>query len=1161
MLYILDRSEKVVGLLHSGTDRGSANVYFDDLHTEDLSTGAETLSFSSIVDRKTSSYLSVGSYIAFKKNNAFRMMQIIETEEEKEDVLVKNVYCETIGLELRNSVYSGSSMPNVNIKRFLDNVLQNTYWKVGYIDSSLTDSLAIEAESKEVYNLIQEHSSSFGAEIRFRVEIKNNIVVGRYVDAFAQRGRRDGKRLEIHRDISKIVRKIDLSNYATKLIGVGKDGLSFRDIADDSLNKPLGQDFITNEEAFKQINYKGEHITRKFEYDTFDAYDLLRQTKKALDEMSKPQITYEIDANLINFDDIEIGDSLVVSDMSFEPPLTLVARISVLETSNSDITKNKATLTNFKKVASGLSMLPIGGNDIINGAIGGDHIGQGQINNGHINDVSADKLTAGRIDAQIIDVVNLNASNITSGTINAGQIDVINLNADHINSGTIDAQKIDVVNLNADNIVTGKLHGDLITANTIGAEHIIAGSISAGSQIVANGAIGSAQISSLSADKLDAGTIDTAKISVAGANNHLWLRGNRIQVFEGTGTQAKERVSMGDVNGDGTKYGLRVRGADGQTILLDENGVTSEGITNGAITDDKVAGNANIHGTKLDIDSVIVNINDNGTEVIKGTKIDIDGTNLGVKLTEITNQQNDHSQKINNNTASIQANENKINLKVDTQTYEQDKNDMTQIVNKNTADITLLNNQIALKVEATDIKNAINQYDNTVNTKINQAKAEIKVTTDGITQSVTNVQSQVNTANGNISNLQTQTSQIQQTANKIHWLVKDGTNQANMQLTSNGLNVIADAINLDGLVKFTNLSTQGQTTINGGNITTGTIDTNRVNIKGSTTKKIVVGNDNYTVYDGAETDTNRKIFMGFRTNTAINVPSVMLGYNGINPSVDGAVISGGTYTTYSHYPNNNNPEAVNLSYGALAFKYGAGTNQFSTLNMYQDGSVDVKGGNRISFRPNLRDRSNPTFYIDDVETMSRVPLKCTQSIYANGEITTDTNITCRDLLLFNRIKNISNSFYVSNAGAVGTASINNDGVLTQEGIGHFYSGIQGWNGIGSSSNTWTITQGGHAFFTGVNYFYNSNNISNLINTQDALDVIDSVEVVDTNEGYRLTKNPKSKDVKITRCVTLDDEDNVTIDLTESISVLWKAVQELKQENLELKKRIETLERP
>ena len=74
---------------------------------------------------------------------------------------------------------------------------------------------------------------------------------------------------------------------------------------------------------------------------------------------------------------------------------------------------------------------------------------------------------------------------------------------------------------------------------------------------------------------------------------------------------------MGDVNDDGTVYGLRVRGADGQTILYDENGVYREGITDGSINNDKIAGDANIDGGKLNIHSVIDNINKDGTGTIQ----------------------------------------------------------------------------------------------------------------------------------------------------------------------------------------------------------------------------------------------------------------------------------------------------------------------------------------------------------------------------------------------------------------------------------------------------------------------------------------------------------------------------------------------------------------
>lgn len=352
MIYIFDRSERIVGLLLSGSDRGHRNVYFDDLHTEDLTTGAETFSFSSIVDRKTSNFLQAGNYVGFTKGNSFRLFQIIETTEEKEDVIIKNIYAETVGLELTHSIYNGGNMASVNIERFLKNVLQDTHWEVGEIDNNLVLTLALEIEPSEVYTLIQENIGYFGAEIRFRVEIDNNRIVGRYVDAFAERGKNFGKRLEIRRDILKTSRKIDLSNYATKLIGIGKNGLTFKDVTIQGIDKPLGEDFIINEEAFETLNDKGSHITKKFEFDTEDAYELLRQTKKALDEMSKPQITYEVDTNVLDFTDIEIGDTVLIHDYDFEPALSISARIGALETSKTDKYKNKATLTNFKEVKS-----------------------------------------------------------------------------------------------------------------------------------------------------------------------------------------------------------------------------------------------------------------------------------------------------------------------------------------------------------------------------------------------------------------------------------------------------------------------------------------------------------------------------------------------------------------------------------------------------------------------------------------------------------------------------------------------------------------------------------------------------------------------------------------------------------------------------------------
>lgn len=384
---------------------------------------------------------------------------------------------------------------------------------------------------------------------------------------------------------------------------------------------------------------------------------------------------------------------------------------------------------------------------------------------------------------------------------------------------------IDQNGIKQDALSTGIIKSEHIESNSVGTNHLQAGSITAESGIIGEGAIGDAQISSLDAGKLSAGKVDTSKVEVSGANNHLKIKGNRLQVFQGVGSNAKERVSLGDVNGDGTIYGLRVRGADGQTILLDENGVTSEGLTDGSITNNKISEDANIDGAKLNINSVINKINEDGTETINGTKIEVEGTTLSAKLSSIINQQNEDGQKISQAQSQISANTNAIGLKVDSQTYQQDKTNMTKKMEKNTADIGVLKNQITLKVEQSDIQTALSGVDGKIDSKINTAKSEIKATTDGITSKVETLEKKQNSVDGKVTTLETwkstaeqkitdsaiintiktsknadgkntftQQSDIEQLNNSWTAKFKDGYNEGITSINKNGITVTASNV-------------------------------------------------------------------------------------------------------------------------------------------------------------------------------------------------------------------------------------------------------------------------------------------------------------------------------------------------------------------------------
>lgn len=87
---------------------------------------------------------------------------------------------------------------------------------------------------------------------------------------------------------------------------------------------------------------------------------------------------------------------------------------------------------------------------------------------------------------------------------------------------------------------------------------------------------------------------------------------------------------------------------------------------------------------------------------------------------------------------------------------------------------------------------------------------------------------------------------IEQTADKIHWLVKNGTSSSDMELTANAYNVISKNINLTA----DNIKLEGYTTINGGFSvnTNGNMTCTNATISGTITGSNIIGN---TISGGA----------------------------------------------------------------------------------------------------------------------------------------------------------------------------------------------------------------------------------------------------------------------------------------------------------------------
>lgn len=257
-----------------------------------------------------------------------------------------------------------------------------------------------------------------------------------------------------------------------------------------------------------------------------------------------------------------------------------------------------------------------------------------------------------------------------------------------------------------------------------------------------------------------------------------------------------------------------------------------------------------------------------------------DGTKWVDKLSEVEEELKDHTEKLSSHDAKISANETAISLRVTTQEYEANKavvdgqlKTMSSSLSSAQSSIDVLQGQIALKVEQADIEEALGEYSTTaqMNAAITAAKDEIdlsvsstyakqtdlatvsgkvssleswkteasqKITKDGIIATVGNYYAYQSDLASAVNRLTSAESTISQQADQIALRVEKSGVISAINQTAESIKINANKVNLTGYVTMTNLSTSGQTMINGANIKTGTISADRIDVTGLFAKDI-----------------------------------------------------------------------------------------------------------------------------------------------------------------------------------------------------------------------------------------------------------------------------------------------------------------------------------
>ena len=653
-MFVLDRTLNTSHILSA--NKNSQSAFWEDTYTQEFDTGAESFEFSCYAHES----IKEGNYVAFFYNNQYKMFQIIEVQEvHKKGKLVSECYCETASLQLLNN-YVKPFSGDMNCIQFFQHILHGTEWHIGKYSTSLENVVYTvnEKNIESVWSLIEDYKDIYGCEINVRVTYDNGHVTGQYIDIYAEGGLGSStlKRFEYGRNVTGII--LDVECDVSNTVIQERDGYGF--------TKGAG-DVILDDNANRMYNAGRTHVIGVYQGNETEPVEACINAWKELQKRKEPKFDYKVTTALKDdeYEDIHLGDTVYVVDHSYTPPLLLEARVGKLELSFTDRTQNSCTLTNYKEIKSKLldadyikltgtitdvvnAFFPITSEGIADGAIV-----DGKIETTYFQQITADIVSAGigafeelytqgltvinadieNLNADKASIIDLQAVQANIATLNAATANISNalinkasiedLNAVRADIENLHADKADIDDLNAIHADIEVLEADVAEIDTLVNGHLTSDNIqslvlTADKVTVDDAFIKNAMIDSINADKITTGTLDTSKVNISSADGSMTLNGSLQQFKDASG---KVRIQLGkDAQGNFT---FALFSQDGQGVLIDETGIKEGAIGDGLIVDDMVADNANIAGSKLDINSVITSIN-NGTTNINSSRIYLD---------------------------------------------------------------------------------------------------------------------------------------------------------------------------------------------------------------------------------------------------------------------------------------------------------------------------------------------------------------------------------------------------------------------------------------------------------------------------------------------------------------------------------------------------------
>ena len=465
--------------------------------------------------------------------------------------------------------------------------------------------------------------SRLGGYIRIRHE--NGY---RYIDYIESYDHTNDQVIRFGENILDLTQEVDCDSLATVIVPLGqRDEETDERLTIKSVNG--GKDYIEDLDAIAKYG----RIVKVVEYDDVTLPEnLLRKGREVLDRhkllISSITIT-AVDLHLLDVDieRCKVGDNIrVVSEPHGLDDYMVIQKIylDLLHPENSRLTLGATLLTLASSMSRGTAAVLTSLSEnftafrhvvtdklqATNADIGALHVELGEVDT-----LLAQKANVTDLNATNADVAALQAADAEIQHLVAEKAAITDLNATNANVSSLQASTANIESLLAGNAGVGTLQAIHLTGDNI---------------VIEDATIAQAVMDDLMAGNVTAKTIYTDFIKIASRDGALSIEGSTIQIKDKNNTV---RVQIGkDGNGNYSYYLWDTSG----NLIWSPDGITANGVPDGLIVDSMVAGNAAIDGSKLNIRSVVQEIEDDGTLTLDASRVVMDDTTLEANYRTLT---------------------------------------------------------------------------------------------------------------------------------------------------------------------------------------------------------------------------------------------------------------------------------------------------------------------------------------------------------------------------------------------------------------------------------------------------------------------------------------------------------------------------------------------